>query len=398
MKHEINWIVVNLHPCERTSESASQLTSLVVTPYPLNKKPLISASDTSSAPYKRLDIFIPQPWDAKSIDHYPACNVGAEQWGSTRASIQKRTFVHRHDKFFFCDITVDVQLFVMSEERRSSEVGDTAHLLSDFEVANSNSRSSKAARLVDLFHIPRWPVVCRSWKQFLFFLLPTFIQSRVRPHQQTSNKAQLHPTAWLDGMRGLAAFFVFLDHLSYSNHDVYTAWGTGQGNREFLKLPLIRYFYTGAAQVAVFFVVSGYALSTKPVRLMRSGEKEKLFDTLCSSVFRRAIRLYLPCFASTLLIIFLVRLGAYDWTRDIANDAERFPIRREHHPWRYDTLSEQLTVWAKKMWSFCNPYTFEIREGDSAIDIDGHLWTIPVSRHCVHHSPAAANLLSRSNL
>ncbi|KAK8212881.1 hypothetical protein M8818_003046 [Zalaria obscura] len=71
-------------------------------------------------------------------------------------------------------------------------------------------------------------------------------------------------------------------------------------------------------------------------------------------------------------------MGAYEWTREIANDAERFPVRREHHPWRYDTASEQLAVWAAKMWAFVNPWSFEIKEGDQSLDIDGHLWTIPV--------------------
>lgn len=273
---------------------------------------------------------------------------------------------------------------MLSEEHGTGDIAEDLHLLSNLERTDTNSRPIKATRLAKALEVPWWPILCRSWKHLLFFLLPTFVQSRLSPRSKAKPKGRTHPTAWLDGMRGLAAFFVFLDHLSYSNHDVYTAWGTGEGNREFLRLPLIRFFYTGAAMVAIFFVVSGYALSCKPIKLMRDGDWGSLLHTLFSSVFRRAIRLFLPCVASTLLIVFLVRIGVYEWTREIANDPKRFPIRREHHPWRYDTTSEQLAVWAMKMWSFVNPYTFDIREGDSAIDLDGHLWTIPVEfvSHC----------------
>ncbi|CAD0087813.1 unnamed protein product, partial [Aureobasidium vineae] len=225
--------------------------------------------------------------------------------------------------------------------------------------------------------LPRLSTVSKSWKQLLFFLLPTFIQSRYLPCR-TGQKRPLHPTAWLDGMRGVAAFCVFMDHLSYSNHDTYTAYGYESSNYEFFKLPFLRFLYTGASQVAIFFVVSGYALSYKPVKQMRNGEREGLLTTLSSSVFRRAIRLYLPCVASTLLVILWVRLGLYEVTRDFASNDKLLTGRREHHPYRYETLSKQLSVWAVKMWNFFNPFDFNMKIGDGALDVDGHLWTIPV--------------------
>lgn len=225
--------------------------------------------------------------------------------------------------------------------------------------------------------LPRLFILSRSWKQLLFFLLPTFIQSCYSP-RRIGQTRPLHPTAWLDGMRGVAAFCVFMDHLSYSNHDTYTAYGYGSSNYELFKLPFLRFLYTGASQVAIFFVVSGYALSYKPVKQMRNGEREGLLTTLSSSVFRRAIRLYLPCVASTLLVILWVRLGLYEITRDFASNDKLLTGRREHHPWRYDTLWKQLSVWVVKMWSFFNPFDFNMKIGDGALDIDGHLWTIPV--------------------
>lgn len=177
-------------------------------------------------------------------------------------------------------------------------------------------------------------------------------------------------------MRGLAALFVFIYHLSYSSHDVLTAYGADGSNYEFLKLPFIRFFYSGPAMVAIFYVVSGYALSYKPVRQMRSHDWSGLQQTLASSIFRRAIRLYLPCILSTLLIVLLVRLGVYETTREIANDAARLTHVRETHLHHFDTTGEQLSDWAGKMWTFVHPWSFGTK--DTEIDIDRHLWTIPM--------------------
>jgi peptidoglycan/LPS O-acetylase OafA/YrhL len=179
-------------------------------------------------------------------------------------------------------------------------------------------------------------------------------------------------------MRGLAALFVFFYHFSYSSHDVLTAYGgTGKPDehREFLKLPFIRFIYTGPAMVSIFYVVSGYALSYKPVKLMRNKSWKDLLHTLSSATFRRALRLYLPCFVSTLMIVLLVRLGAYDATRDIAYDETRLNQVREFHLARYESLWQQLTDWAHMMWIFVHPWSFGTKDTD--IDIDKHLWTIP---------------------
>lgn len=226
--------------------------------------------------------------------------------------------------------------------------------------------------------LPSGSSLFKTIRQALFLLLPTFVQGSIRPSQQPESGKPLHPTAWLDGMRGLAAFFVLVQHLSYPIHDVFSAWTPEQGYNHFLRLPLIRFFYDGAFMVAIFFVLSGYALSYKPVRQMRNGEIDTLVQTLSSSVFRRAVRLYLPCFASTLLIVVSLRLGFYEWTRAIANDPVRLPASREIHFPRSKTASEQILNWAGTMLVFVNPFN-PVR-----IVLDTHLWTIPIEFVSTH--------------
>lgn len=248
--------------------------------------------------------------------------------------------------------------------------------MSDGESSDGNSihtrilATSKHMSVRDL-SIPSRAAVFHAIKRSSFFLLPTFVQTTIRPVDQSKPSKPIHPTAWLDGMRGIASFLVFIFHISYATHDVATAWAP-DAKQDFLRLPIIRFFYHGPAMVSIFFVLSGYALSYKPAKQMRSGETDALLRGLSSSVFRRGMRLYLPCIASTLMIVMIVRIGMYDWTRELANDGVRLTGYRDRHAWRYDTLAEQMWHWGTSFLGFMNPFT------GKRMYLDGHLWTIPL--------------------
>jgi peptidoglycan/LPS O-acetylase OafA/YrhL len=67
----------------------------------------------------------------------------------------------------------------------------------------------------------------------------------------------------------------------------------------FAAMPVVRTFFTGGHfAVSVFFVISGYVLSAKPLSLINSGETVKLGDNLASALFRRWLRLYIPVFVT----------------------------------------------------------------------------------------------------
>ena len=125
--------------------------------------------------------------------------------------------------------------------------------------------------------------------------------------KNTSNQP-LRSTAWLDGLRGFAAFLVYWHH-----HQLWVHTGIGQnvtlensygydGKLNFACMHGIRTFFTGGHfAVATFFVISGYVLSHKPLSLIQAGEIEKLDAVLSSALFRRWIRLYIPVIATTFL-------------------------------------------------------------------------------------------------
>lgn len=215
----------------------------------------------------------------------------------------------------------------------------------------------------------------------LYTMLPTFLQN---PHKndQSGKQEKLHPTAYLDGMRGLAAFAVFLCHLSYGTFDITHTWGAGEPGqpseyRSLLQLPIVRLLYAGPPMVAIFFVISGYALSYKPLKQMRSRDLEGLMTTLTSSAFRRPLRLFLPCFASTFIVFCLARLGLYELTEDFANDLR---MVHEDHYWTAPDVLTQLCDWTQKMVDFVNVFDWSLYSG--SVDLDRHLWTIPVEFRC----------------
>ncbi|KAK8051589.1 hypothetical protein PG993_002974 [Apiospora rasikravindrae] len=104
------------------------------------------------------------------------------------------------------------------------------------------------------------------------------------------------PTSPPNGLRGYAAFFVVWHHISlvWFSWDLHGGYA-GSEMGYFLQLPIIRLAISGPPHVFVFFVISGYALSHKTLKLLRQGGKtEEAYATLASSAFRRHPRLFIP--------------------------------------------------------------------------------------------------------
>ena len=178
---------------------------------------------------------------------------------------------------------------------------------------------------------------------------------------------QLSATAYLDGLRGFAALLVYWMH-----HQIWARMGPGpfgdileygygyDGKRYFACLPVVRMFFTGGhIAVVIFFVISGYVLSAKPLRLIQAGELVKLDDNVASALFRRWARLYIPCAVTTFLF-------ATSW--HLFNISTFWP----RHQWTY--RAEVWTWYAEfKNWSFL------FRPADAYFfSYNVHLWSIPV--------------------
>jgi len=96
---------------------------------------------------------------------------------------------------------------------------------------------------------------------------------------------KLRRTAYLDGVRGFAALLVYWGHHELWAHDALGADrilenAYGYDNQRYLAcLPGVRLFFSGGHfAVTVFFVLSGYVLSTKPMAMIQAGEYLRLGD------------------------------------------------------------------------------------------------------------------------
>lgn len=262
------------------------------------------------------------------------------------------------------------------------EIEDLDRILEsgDIQKCQNSSRSRP------IQYIPSSTLLFRGSRaigRFLLTLLPIFLWSyfaKGNDHQPVSRHVNV--TAHLDSMRGLAAFAVFLCHLSYTTFDIGHTYGAGRAgqeneNKNLLQMPIIRLIYSGPPMVAIFFVISGYALSYKPLKQMRRKDMENLTKSLTSSVFRRVLRLFLPCVASTFIIVCLTRLGIYKLTQDFANDVRAV---HEDHYWTAPTFWIQLSDWIHQLFDSINVFDWSLYAG--AVRIDPHLWTIPAELRC----------------
>jgi peptidoglycan/LPS O-acetylase OafA/YrhL len=120
--------------------------------------------------------------------------------------------------------------------------------------------------------------------------------------------------------------------------------------------------------VTIFFLISGYVLSHKSLRLMRSREFAAILDTLASSVFRRGIRLFLPIIASSFLSLLF----------ELARLYPRNPWPPLTLPGHETSWIAQICDWFLNVLEILNPFQ-NINVGDPhPPPYDAHLWTIPV--------------------
>lgn len=146
------------------------------------------------------------------------------------------------------------------------------------------------------------PLYARVIKGSVDFVKPAWTKTPTR------NK-KLIRTAWLDGLRGFAAFLVYWHHHQLWAREAMNVEGVSfengfgyDGRYFFACLPGVRTFFTGGHfAVTIFFVISGYVLSVKSISLIHSGDYNKLSEVLASAFFRRWPRLHIPLIATTFL-------------------------------------------------------------------------------------------------
>lgn len=105
-------------------------------------------------------------------------------------------------------------------------------------------------------------------------LTPSFWQHRVGGQPPAPPKQ--HAIAALDGLRGWASLLVFNFHFLFTyTWKVAVGWGFNRDNYGLWQLPIIHMAVSGHIMVAIFFVISGYVLSYKPLKMKRHRESQE---------------------------------------------------------------------------------------------------------------------------
>lgn len=200
-------------------------------------------------------------------------------------------------------------------------------------------------------------------RSILVGMIPSFLL------RSRASEPKLRPTSYLDGLRGVAAFFVVLHHflLDWFPALVY-GYGAREGDHWLLQLPWVRIIYAGRGMVSTFFVISGYVLSARSLKLIHSGQFDSVLDCLSSSMFRRGLRLYLPIVGSTFISMIFVYKNWYVHGL-LAHHNPPFPL---------ESLPAQFMNWVESLFIISNP--FQSVDGFNLYSppYDGHLWTIPI--------------------
>lgn len=257
------------------------------------------------------------------------------------------------------------------------------------------------ARSLGTSKTTRWAIGCllvfipgflRS--RFVMGVLQLLVPSFLRPGPSEPKK--LHPTAWLgeidlprgvledspcadnflDGMRGIAALCVVIYHSSllwftWDLHGPYMP-----GSYEILKLPIVRLFISGPPHVSIFFIVSGYAISYKPLKLIHQGRFADVGSTLASSFFRRHPRLFMPAAVVTLFSALMTQMGWYD---PVGIPGVAIPTRSPPHA---GSVRDQMVHFVyNEVWNTDPIGQEHIRTGvPRSVEnpYDANLWTLPI--------------------
>lgn len=209
----------------------------------------------------------------------------------------------------------------------------------------------------------------------LLFLLPSFVSQRFQRMPMVTKTT--HEIPALDGLRGLAALFVFNVHFSFDFDRSFLIGYGVNGKKTIVQWPIARIPWSGLSMIAILFAISGYVLSYQALRHVHSGNVADAHRRIASSAIRRGFRLYIPTFAAILMYGLLSFAGCFEWAWSVHTDTTYSWGLHERPPPRFENVLEQLWDISKHSVGLLNAWSST--DGNvHAGDYDLHSWAIPV--------------------
>lgn len=183
-------------------------------------------------------------------------------------------------------------------------------------------------------------------------------------------------TAYLDGLRGIAAFCIYIEHFSIILFPyVRYGYNGSDSSTSLLQLPIVRILFAGTSMVNIFFILSGYVLSLKPYTYAKAQSYDRVLSSISSTLFRRAHRLYYPGLVSTFFVMLAVSLHILDVSAE-------FPVQ-PLRPLQRSTWWDQYIDWCNFVWRYlANVWPAPGGSKHLNSNYGAHLWTLPALFQC----------------
>lgn len=226
-------------------------------------------------------------------------------------------------------------------------------------------------------------------KRVATILLPSFMRSTSEENipvasVRSTESSRLKDTAYLDGLRGLAASAVYAYHflVPFSRSLLYGSLPDSPDSAFVFGLPIIGFFRSPATMVNIFFIISGYVLSLSTLRAIHWQDWEMAIHSLSTAAMKRGIRLFVPAVVTS-FSIFVLFAGCLYEEEDFFTTlpAHWVPLR----PRKQHSLFTQLEDWLDfVLRRLTNPWrwNYDLFANPHASYYGAHLWTIQTEFHC----------------
>ena len=122
---------------------------------------------------------------------------------------------------------------------------------------------------------------------------------------------------WVEGLKGIAGVVIVFNHLRMcfwpETHDAISE----SGQSSWVQIPFLSLVCAGNLAVRLYFVLSGFALCYRPLRLLEEERVSTVYDRTSQSLQSRFWRLLVPSAIASAISLCLASLGAFSHSKSI---------------------------------------------------------------------------------
>ena len=122
---------------------------------------------------------------------------------------------------------------------------------------------------------------------------------------------------WVEGLKGLAGVVIVFNHLRMcfwpETHDAVS----DNGQSSWVQVPFLSLICAGNLAVRLYFVLSGFALCYRPLRLLEEERATAVYERTSQSLQSRFWRLLVPSAIASAISLWLAEFGAFSHSKTV---------------------------------------------------------------------------------